>query len=472
MTAAWELALAGAEVTVLERESRLGGLCATHERDGWRFDLGGHRFISRSGDLVARVRTLLGEDLLERTRSSVILHGGRRFRYPLDAHDLARNLSPRDAARAIASWGKQRVARRLRPSPDVTFRDWVTARFGTHLYDLFFGPYTEKLWGLPPDQLSADWAAERISLLDLGDALLRLLHLRAAARPRSYARRYYYPRLGIGQIFERMGDALATRGADVRLDATVTGIDRDAQGRARSVRFTQGEHAGASKLTRAIDCDFVISTLSLPLVARFVAGPSLDLRRHADALRYRAVRFLNVMLDAAQVSPHTWLYVSEPRHLATRIQEPRHRSPEMAPPGKTSLMLELPCTVGDDVWRAGDNALYARCLDDLADLGVDVKGGLRAATRGVFSTHIAEGYPIYALDYADHQRALIDAVAAVPNLLSIGRQGTFRYIFMDIAMEMGLAAARHVLTNTPARPRAFLHFRNDRQLIEAQSLTA
>jgi protoporphyrinogen oxidase len=462
MTAAWELARGGAEVTVIEREPRLGGLCATHERDGWRFDLGGHRFISRSGELVDRVRGLLGEELLERTRKSVILHGGRRFRYPLDALDLAANLRSGEAMHAVASWARARVADRLHPRPARSFEDWVTARFGAHLYARFFGPYTEKLWGLPPSELSADWAAERISLLDLGDALLRLLYLRRARRPRTYARGYFYPRLGIGQIFEHMGKELARLSARTILDAEATGFLRDRGGRIRAVRYR------AAGREDALPADFVISTVSLPLVAGFLQPRSPRVARHARALRYRAVRFLNLMLDREQISPNTWMYVSDPRFLATRIQEPKHRSPEMAPPGCTSLMLEIPCAIGDAVWRAGDPELARRCLEDLSALGVD---GVASSLRGAFSTFVAEGYPIYSLGYAEHQRALTDVVSEVPNLISCGRQGTFRYIFMDIAMEMGLAAARQVLAGRP-RPRAFLAFRSDRQLIETQSLTA
>jgi protoporphyrinogen oxidase len=454
MTAAWQLALGGAKVTVVEREPRLGGLCATHERDGWRFDLGGHRFISRSGDLVARVRGLLGEDMLERTRSSVILHGGRRYRYPLDAADLLRTLPVGEGLRAIASWARARVGARRE---DLSFEDWVSQRFGRDLYDRFFGPYTAKLWGIDPSQLSADWAAERISLLDLGDALLRLSGLRRGRRPRSYARRYYYPRLGIGQIFERMGDELVRLGADVRLGASAEGFERARSGEVRSV-IVDG---------RAIPCDFVLSTVSLPLTARWLHPRSSSVAQSAAELRYRAVRFLNVMLDRPEVSPHTWMYVSEPRYLPTRIQEPRHRSPHMAPPGKTSLMLEIPCAVDDSTWRSSDADLLDRCLGDLDRLGVRVA----PSVRGCFSTFVAEGYPIYTLGYREHQGALLDAVAQAPNLLSLGRQGTFRYIFMDIAMEMGAEAARQLLARAPDQP-TFLAFRTDRQLVEAQSVTA
>lgn len=462
MSAAWELAEHGVLPTVLEREVRPGGLCATHERGGYRFDLGGHRFISRSGELVRRVTALLGEELLVRQRSSVILHGGRRYQYPLAAENLLRNLRPTEGLRAVASFLSARAHARLSPPPDRSFEDWVTARFGRYLYDLFFGPYTEKLWGIPPSQLSADWAAERISLLDLGQALRALLGV-ARGRPRTYARRYYYPRLGIGHLFEAMANDITARGATLRLGAQVTGLARDRKGRVGEVRYRD-----ADGREQALPCDYLISTAGLETVARWLRPGDAAVGAHAAALRYRAVRFLNIPLERPEVSPHTWMYVSEPRHLATRIQEPRHRSPDMAPPGRSSLMLEIPCDVGDAVWRAGDEELLSRCVRDLEELGVR---GVFEEARGVFSTFVEQGYPVYDLGYRQHRDALLFALASSENVLSCGRQGTFRYIFMDVAMEMGIAAARQVLAGAP-RQASLSAFRDERALVETQSVTA
>jgi protoporphyrinogen oxidase len=455
MTAAWELRRLGAEVTVVEREPLVGGLCATHERDGWRFDLGGHRFLSRSGELVELVQRLLGDELLDRQRRSVILLGGRQYRYPLDAGDLARNLPFVEGLRSLASWARQRLRTH---GADITFEDYVVRRFGRRLYEQFFGPYTEKLWGLPPTGLAADWAAERIAGLDLGAALVRLLGL-GRGRPRSYARGYFYPRLGIGRIFERMHEDL---GAAVITGVSVDGLERDRRGAIAEVRCSDG---------RVLPCDFVVSTMSLPALAQMLRPSDGEVTRHAERLRYRAVRFLNILLDRPQVTPNTWMYVSEPRFLPTRIQEPRHRSPFMAPAGRTSLMLEIPCNAGDDVWRAGDEPLLARCLEDLSRLGVPALADLRPSVRGCFSTRVAEGYPVYAVGFDQHRSALFSVAATAPNLVTIGRQGTFRYLFMDIAMEMGLAAARQIAGGRIA-PRTFVEFRHDRQLLEAQSVTA
>jgi protoporphyrinogen oxidase len=457
MTAAYTLARAGVEVTVLEREERVGGLCGTHERDGFRFDLGGHRFLSRSPALHALIRRLLGDSLLERTRSSVVLHGGERYRYPLELDDLLRKVSPARGARILGSYlGAQ--LRRVAGGDDVSFEDWVTRRFGAELYGDFFGPYTQKLWGLPPTEISADWASQRISLLSLSDVMLRLVGARRGGA-RTYARRYLYPKRGIGEIFERMADALAADGGRLLLGARVTGLGVR-RGKVASVRY---QHDGRA---HELACDAVISTLALPLVSRMLGAPR-EVARAADRLRFRALRLVNVLLDLPEVSPHTWMYVSEPRYLMARIQEPRHRSPFAAPPGRTSLMLEIPCHVGDDTYRADEDAIYHRCMDDLERLGFT---GLRAATLGHFSTYVEEGYPIYHLDYRDDRRRVLGFVAETENLISCGRQGGFRYIFMDTAMEMGIAAAEALLGRRRRDGVAELH--SEGGLVEARALTA
>jgi protoporphyrinogen oxidase len=436
MSAAWALVRAGAEVTVLEREPRAGGLCGTHERDGFRFDLGGHRFLTRSSSLLQLVEELLGDELLLRTRSSVVLNGGKKFRYPLELDDVLRQAGAIEGARALLSYF---FAPR---GPDVSFEDWVTKRFGRHLYDRFFGPYTEKLWGIPPSQISADWAAQRISLLNLSDVFWRLTGLKRG-NARTYARRYLYPRLGIGQIFERMASHL---GGVLRLGAEVTGVEvrRD---KVTAVRFrdARGEHE--------LECDAVISTLSLPLLARMLPNPP------KSDLRFRAIRLLNVMIDREEISPHTWMYVSEPRYSMARIQEPKKRSPFAAPSGKTSLMLEIPCNVGDSIWSANDQSLYDRCVQDLEALDIHITKD----TIGYFSTYVREGYPIYHLGYEHDRDRLLSHVNAYQNLISCGRQGAFRYIFMDTAMEMGFAAARGL---------RLPELRSEKRLIEVTSVYA
>jgi protoporphyrinogen oxidase len=433
LAAAWHLARRGERPIVLEAEDLLGGLCATHERDGWRFDLGGHRFVSGDAELSRWVQGLLGDELLEQERRSVVIHEGRRFRYPLEAADLVRNLGVRENVGAVVGYGWARAVHRIRPRADVSFEDWVTSRFGWPLYDRFFGPYTQKLWGLHPSRISADWAAERISLLDLKDVALRLAGLRST-ETRTYARRYLYPRLGMGQLYRLVAADVVRQGGVVRAGTRVVGVETEGK-RVRAVNVESRRGA------ETIPVGELLSTMPLPGLARLLR-PELpgELAQAARALRFRALTFVNLMLSRAEFSENTWMYVASGDAIISRIQEPKRRSAAMAPAGRTSLMLEVPCDVGDAVWSAGVDELRARVTRELDALGFRVDD-----VSGSFVVRVAHGYPIYHLRYDADRRALLGLVDGYENVRSAGRQGLFRYVFMDAAMRMGIEAAEQML---------------------------
>lgn len=191
----------------------------------------------------------------------------------------------------------------------------------------------------------------------------------------------------------------------------------------------------------SLACDYLISTLPLPDLIRFLR-PEVHhtVKAAAAQLSFRSLRFLNVLLDQPEVSGTTWTYVSDPKYLMARIQEPKQRSPYNVPPGKTSLMLEIPCQFGDELWRANDGEIFERCMKDLFALGIDLQGRV----MDYFSTRAHHAYPVYKRGFKVHRQMLYDTVNAYDNLITCGLQGTFRYIFADTAMEMGFAAARYV----------------------------
>jgi len=444
---------------VLESEDIVGGLCATHERDGWRFDLGGHRFVSGDADLSRWVEGLLGSELMEQERRSVVIHEGRRFRYPLEAADLVRNLGVRDNVQALAGYAWARARHLLRPRPDLSFEDWVTSRFGRPLYDRFFGPYTQKLWGLHPALISADWAAERISLLDLKDVALRLAGLRTA-ETRTYARRYLYPRLGMGQLYRLVADDVVRHGGVVRSGVRVVGAVTEGN----RVRAVQVESARGAE---TLPVGELLSTMPLPGLARLLR-PELpeELERAARALRFRALTFVNLMLRRPDFSENTWMYVATGDASISRIQEPKRRSPAMAPAGRTSLMLEVPCDAGDATWTASVDDLRTRVTRELRALGSPVDDVL-----GSFVVRVAHGYPVYHLRYDADRRALLGFVEGFENVRSAGRQGLFRYVFMDAAMRMGIEAAGQMLAGRRDGAALDAIGRSNR-LVETTALTA
>ena len=447
LIAAHELARGGVETTILEKRPALGGLGGTTVFEGkagaYRFDFGGHRFITHNRELMRLVDQLVGVDLLHATRKSVIRFGGRIYDYPLELGNLIRTAPP--GILLGAAWDLLRAAFRRAPPASQDFATWTEARFGRTLYRTFFAGYTQKLWGVAPETLSSDWAEQRISLADLRE-VARLLLSGSVNNPRTYARSYRYPRHGFGVIFERLAARVEAEGATIRTGVSVTGF-RSAAGRITAIDTDRGP----------VECDAVISTVPLPDMVRMTGGQS--------PLRFRGLRFLNFPMAVENVSPWTWQYLSDPGMIATRLQEPRRRSPEMAPPGMTSLMMEIPCDPGDELWSMPDAPLFERIKGDLRRLGIDAA----RATGEVFSARAATAYPLMTVGYqAERERALAH-LAQFSNLVQCGRQGTFRYIFTDTAMEMGQMAANMLLAGEDSRAAIYAH-RNEKTVIETESI--
>jgi len=418
LACAWELASRGARVAVLEAADHVGGLAATVEREGYRFDQGGHRFLTRWPELLERVRKLMGEELLLVDRHSVVVSEGRRFGYPLELGDLLRNVPLRRGLHYVASWAAERV--RKPPRDQATFEGWMVRRFGPALYAEFFAPYSRKLWGIEPALLSSDWAPQRIGSFDLGFALASLFGV-ARARPRTVARRFLYPRLGMGQLFDAIADEIRGLGGTLQLGARVEGIAVE-HGRVRAVRTSAGE----------LEARAFVSTLPLPELARFLGVEA--------RLRFRGLRFLNVKLASPAELGSTWAYLSDGAGLVSRVQEPARRSSFMVPPGRGSLQLELPESPGDPINELDDAALFARAWPELERAGI----AIHAAVTGFFSTRAPHAYPVFeSTTRAEIARAL-GAAARISNLELAGRQGRFSYVFADRAMEEGIAAARRI----------------------------
>lgn len=177
LSVAWELSKYGHDITVIEKESKVGGLCITNEYKDYRFDLGGHRFISKNKELVENVCRIMGNELLTSDRKSTILLKGKTFAYPLSAKDIFLKMSLWTNMNAFTAYLIAAFTKIVFREKDISFEDWIVNRFGSTLCKLFFGPYTGKLWGISPKRISSDWASQRISLLNLKDVLLRLFKL-------------------------------------------------------------------------------------------------------------------------------------------------------------------------------------------------------------------------------------------------------------------------------------------------------
>ncbi len=431
LAAALALARGGKAVVLVEREDGVGGLARTIERDGYRFDIGGHRFFTRMPEVRALWDELVGGDMLVRERRSRILFHGRYFDYPLTASSAFAGLGAAESARILASY----LGARLRPiRPEVSLADWVTNRFGRRLFETFFRTYTEKLWGIPCERIGAAWAAQRIRGLSLRAAMADMLR-RGSGGQRTLVTEFEYPRLGPSMVWDRMRERVEALGGRILLRHRLTGVRHDG-GRVRAVDL-DGPGGPVS-----LEVSHLVSTVPLrELTASFSPALPADVSAAAAALWHRSFIEVALVLEGDDPFPDTWLYLHDRAVRAGRIQNFRAWSPELVPSaGHACVGLEYFCSAGDALWSLGDDALARIAEEDLARIGF---GGRRVTAAHV--VRMRDAYPVYDDDFAARIAAVARGLARFENLALAGRNGMHRYNNMDHATRSGMLAAANVL---------------------------
>jgi len=433
LTAAYQLAKREQPAVLFEADETVGGLARTVVRDGYRFDLGGHRFFTKSSEVEALWREVLGEELLTRPRLSRIRWRGRFIDYPLSVGDLVRKVGPAELARCAASY----AAATLRPAPEAqSFEDWVTARFGRRLFELFFRSYTEKVWGVETSELRAEWAAQRIRELSLGRAV-RAAVLRDGREVHSLIEEFLYPRLGPGQMWETMLAETVRRGGDVRLGSPVSALRHDGT----LVTEVRAE-AGAG----AIEPGPVISSLPLGTVVELLdPPPPAAVVAAARGLRYRDFVTVALVVRGADLFPDNWVYVHDPEVRVGRIQNFRSWSPWMVPDDeRTCVGLEYFCFEGDGTWSADDSALVDLAASELERIGLAPR---HLVERG-WVVRVPKAYPIYDVDYGERVSTIRAWLEGLENLQQVGRNGLHRYNNADHSMLTAMRAVDNACAGT------------------------
>jgi protoporphyrinogen oxidase len=437
LTASYLLAKAGRRVTVLEADPvHVGGIARTVSRDGFKFDVGPHRFFSKSPEVEALWDELLPGEMLQIARRTRIHYRGRYFSYPLDATEALRRMGMRESALAGLSYLRAQAFPVRNPR---SFEDWVSNAFGRRLFETFFRTYTEKVWGMRCTEISADWAAQRIKGLSLGTAIRNAVTpRRGQTKVKSLIETFRYPRRGTGSMWEAAADGTRRYGGEVRLGCRVDALERTPDG--WRVGWTERDGTTGSLRT-----SHVISSAAMHDLAAML-GSQLHTRAHAEALRYRD--FLTVILyvrDRNVFDDH-WLYIHDPEVHAARIQNFGVWSPELVPPGRTALGIEYFCFKGDNLWNRTEAELVALATDEVTTLKLvareDVLGGCVERQP--------RAYPVYDGDYADHVAAIRDEITTrLPGLHLIGRNGMHKYNNQDHAMMTAMLTVENIVTGEP-----------------------
>ncbi len=436
LSAAYVLSQNHKDAVVLEMSDQVGGISRTIVREGFRFDIGGHRFFTKDDEVDRFFQEILGDEIIWVNRTSKIYYQGKYFDYPLKPANALFGMGVGTTARCMFDYFAVK-ARGLVSKPEiVSFQDWVSNEFGNRLFELFFKDYTEKVWGIGCDRICAEWAAQRIKGMSLSVAVRDAIRPQKDGKVATLIDKFMYPRLGIGRISERLRDEVESGGNEVRMHSRVAAVNHE-DGHVTSVEIESPEG------DYSLEVNSLCSSMPLTeLVLAMRPEAPADVQAAARSLRYRDLITVNIMVDKPRVTDDTWLYFHDPTLKLGRIHEPRNWSPEMAPEGQSSLVVEYFCFEGDEVWNMEDKDLIELTVRDL-----DLRLGFLKPDEVIdaFVVRTRKAYPTYEIGYEQPLQKVKDYVAGFANLEIVGRYGTYKYNNMDHSMKTGLMAARNIL---------------------------
>jgi protoporphyrinogen oxidase len=432
LTAAYELNKHGQKSIVFEKADRVGGISRTETYKGYRFDIGGHRFFTKVGEVEQLWQEVLGDEFIKVPRLSRIYYKNKFFSYPLEPYNALSNLGVINSVLIMWSYFKAKIS----PNPiEENFEQWVSNRFGRRLYYTFFKTYTEKVWGIPCTEIRADWAAQRIKGLSLKKAIVNAFF--GSNDTKTLIKEFNYPKFGPGQMWERFQEILDSQGSPVHLKTQVIELERSGY-RLNSLTI---ERQGKISQVRAEN--FVSSMPISLLVKRLNPAPPEEVLQAASSLKYRDFLIVTLVVDRAAIFPDNWIYIHSPEFKVGRIQNFKNWSMAMVPDtSKTSLGMEYFCNEGDDLWQMSDRDLVELASREIRALRL-LDSEARVEDGCVIRQYKA--YPVYDDEYRHNVDIIKKYLQKFENLQTVGRNGMHRYNNSDHSMLTGLLAAKNIL---------------------------
>jgi len=437
MSAGWRLSALGYPVTVLERDGAVGGMGKTIALGKYAVDYGPHTFHIRdtaeSGRIHEAIKPLFGADPLVLTRGTRVLLRGKEYVYPLEMLQVLTGVSPLLSLRIVTDYLVATLKSTLAPpKKEHSFEEWGVRNLGRTLYDLCFGIYSARVWGLPTSQISSK-QAQRVAKLNLKNIVLRTLGIKAD--PATYFTKYMYPRQGISVLYENMAAEIRRAGNCILLDSPVVRLERGSD-RIAAVTYTQHGRE------QTVECDGVLSTLPLPALVNMMR-PSLpaSVVQHASQLRYRSLKLIYIALKRARMTDYHWVYLLDEQYRVNRVSEQKNVSGDMVPADRTILCIELSCWRDEPLWNATNEEIYRLALNDVMKMGYGVT---EAEVEDYYVTDIPTAYPVYELNFEDHLIPVLEGVHSVSNLLTLGRHGLFLNNSMDDNVLLGMTVGDHI----------------------------
>ncbi len=431
LTAAYELVKHGIKPVVLEKGDKVGGISRTETYKGYLFDIGGHRFFTKVEEVQQLWHEVLGDGFIKVPRLSRIYYRGRFFNYPLSAFNTLSNLGIVESGLILLSYLKAK----WRPSPvEENFEQWVSNRFGERLYKTFFKTYTEKVWGIPCNEIQAEWAAQRIKGLSLTTAIINALF--GSNNTKTLIKEFEYPLLGPGMMWQRFKQVVEEKGGEVHLNTKVLRIEREGN------KITKVIAERDNNLIQLTGENFISSMPVTALVQRFDPPPPPEVLEASRGLKYRDFLIVALVVNRKNLFPDNWIYIHSPNVKVGRIQNFKNWSAAMVPDqNKTCLGMEYFCHAGDGLWSMSDADLISLATRELDSLGLANAADVEDGTI----IRQPKAYPVYDQDYRKHLQVIQDYLAKFENLQTVGRNGMHRYNNQDHSMLTALLATKNIM---------------------------
>lgn len=436
LTAAYELTKHGKESVVLEQADKVGGISRTEMYKGYRFDIGGHRFFTKVGEVQEIWQEILGDEFIQVPRLSRIYYRGKFFNYPLSISSTLQNLGVVDSSLCVLSYLKSRIKSKLNPGPEAeNLEDWVVERFGNRLYRTFFKSYTEKVWGIPCNKIQAEWAAQRIKGLSLKKAVINAAF--GSNDTKTLIKEFDYPIHGPGMMWERCQQILNNQDSPVHLKTRVTRVEHDGKN-VQQVIAQRGDE------TLALSGDSYVSSIPITALVRALdPAPPEPVLKAAKGLKYRDFLIVPLVINLKDIFPDNWIYIHSPEFKVGRIQNFKNWSMAMVPDTeKTCVGMEFFCSEGDNLWEMSNEELIELASREIVGLGL--VPDLKFIEDGTIIRQ-QKAYPVYDGDYREHLDVLQRYLKRFENLQTVGRNGMHRYNNQDHSMLTGLLAAKNIL---------------------------
>jgi protoporphyrinogen oxidase len=424
----------GKKVAVFEKDKLVGGISKTLEHNGYRFDLGGHRFFTKSKEVNELWDETLGADFIIRPRLSRIFYQNKFFDYPVKPMNALLGLGIFTSIQVLWSYF---IIKIFPYKEEKTFQQWVSNRFGKKLFNIFFKTYTEKLWGIPCDQIQAEWAAQRIKGLSMLSTIKNAIIPDKSGKIKTLIDEFKYPKFGPGMMYEKMAENVEKAGGMIFKEQEVMHIKHS------DFTVTSATIKNSASEEKEYAADNFLSSMPITQLIERLSPPAPSVVLEASKkLTYRSFITISVILKSENPFPDTWIYVHSPEVKLGRIQNFKSWSPFMVPDQtKTALGLEYFCTEGDALWSMNDADLIQLGLTELKKIGL----GKKADFVDGFVAKVYKAYPVYDSTYPENIKIVREYLEKFTNLQPIGRYGMFKYNNMDHSILTGLYAADNIL---------------------------